>query len=97
MTIDSPPCTVWSSLQNLWKAMPGGEDGLQQVRRAAEQHLKFCCELYWHPNRSGFYFIHEHPETAASWKLPCMIRLMGTPGVMKTVIDSDVLVLFGLR
>ena len=49
--IGSPPCTVWSLLQNLSRGKPGGEERLREMRRAPEEHLKFSCELYCHQHQ----------------------------------------------
>ena len=32
---------------------------------------------------NGRYFLHEHPLSASSWKLPAMLELIATPGVRR--------------
>ena len=47
----------------------------------ALEHLKFCCRVYrWQVDR-GCYFLHEHPWSASSWKLPLMKAMREVPGV----------------
>ena len=62
-------CTWFSVLQNLNKTHMSQEDWQKAYRRAVE-HIKFVFELYDLQVRSGRYFLHEHPATATSWKLP---------------------------
>ena len=88
MIIGSPPCTAYSIQQNLRRYKPGGEEGLHKLRKDAERHLQFCCDLYAHQLRQCLYFVHEHPESAESWKAPCVARLLRSPGVMVSVIDQ---------
>ena len=54
--------------------------------RNAVQHLEFCAEIYKLQIREGRYFIHEHPLSATSWKLPCIEEIIGTDSVIKTSI-----------
>ena len=60
--IGSPPCTVYSALQNYRRSRPGGEERLARAKLAAQKHLEFCCEVYAHQVRQGLYFVHEHPS-----------------------------------
>ena len=62
-------CTWFSLLQNLNKKHMSQEDWQKAYRRAVE-HIKFVFELYDIQVRGGRYFLHEHPATATSWKLP---------------------------
>ena len=57
----------------------------QNRMRAAEEHMSFIAKIYRMQIAAGRYFIHEHPSTATSWRLPVMRKLLKTPGVMSTV------------
>ena len=65
--IGSPPCTAFS----LWnrginyKKMP-----IDEVRRRISEgrkHLNFMVSLYRKQLARGKHFLHEHPQSAASW------------------------------
>ena len=86
--IGSPPCTVYSAMQNYRRSMPGGEERLRKARLLVDRHLEFCCELYAFQIRRGFYFVHGHPHSAGSWSIPCIDRISRTPNVMSSVIDQ---------
>ena len=62
-------CTWFSLLQNLNKKHMRKEDWQRAYNKAVE-HIKFVFELYEIQVNSGRYFLHEHPATATSWKLP---------------------------
>ena len=40
------------------------------------RHINFCVKLYHRQRVRGRYYLHEHPQTATSWKLPAMQALM---------------------
>ena len=44
-------------------------------------HLRFCCRIYREQIKGGRYFVHEHPQTAASWAVPCMRKMVEMPEV----------------
>ena len=49
--------------------------------REAEDHMRFCIELYRMQLSAGRYFIHEHPEGASSWNMHETIKLLIEPNV----------------
>ena len=53
----------------------------------ARTHLEFACRMYAKQYRAGRVFLHEHPDTAQSWKEPCIQKLMGMPGVRRSKLD----------
>ena len=71
--IGSPPCTMFSILQNgnKWRHT---EKDWQRKLDEAEVHIKFCLSLYEIQRRAGRYYLHEHPRSATSWKLKSMGR-----------------------
>ena len=88
MLIGSPHCGPWSSLQNLNMTTPEGRAKVEDMRKKEKVHLKFCVELYRHQMDCGRYFLHEHPQTAVSWKERCMVELMRSPLVLKATLHQ---------
>ena len=75
LLIGSPMCKSFSKLMNWnWKKMR------PEVRHAmikeGKEHLQFCMTLYQIQAENGFYFLHEHPYSASSWKEPCVEEVM---------------------
>ncbi len=60
MLIGSPPCTMFSSLQNLAKARRDKKK-TEKLMNIAKEHIEFCIELYMIQVENGRYFLHEHP------------------------------------
>ena len=87
LLIGSPPCTYFSMLQELSKAVQKDNAEWNQRFQAnlekAKRHVKFCCSLYKLQSSSGRYFLHEHPWTARSWKLQCIEEVGNLPGAQK--------------
>ena len=85
LLIGSPPCTYFSVLQELNKAVHGDKPGWQErldiEKDKAIRHVEFCCVLYKHQIKQGRHFLHEHPWTARSWQLPCVRELLRHPSV----------------
>ena len=61
-----------------------------RVRKVVEGKvlLKFALDVYFWQLRRGRYFVHEHPATATSWKLPDVQRLSREMGVECIVNDA---------
>jgi hypothetical protein len=79
LVVGSPPCTMFSSLQNL--RADKGTAKWEERRRAAEVLLVFAVVVYDLQVRAGRHFLHEHPAGATSWTHPAIARLCSTPGV----------------
>ena len=83
MVIGSPPCTMFSMLQELnlhlhkddapWMAE------FDRKWRFAVQHIEFCAQIYRLQMNEGRHFIHEHPRDAKSWDLPVVKDLLNDP------------------
>ena len=84
--IGSPPCTAFSSLQNL-NAKKRDPRVVQQEKAAGERHMEFCMRIYRMQIDGKRFFIHEHPNTATSWKMASMVELLAAPGVDQAVVD----------
>ena len=52
------------------------------------RHLRFVIGLYGIQISNGRHFLHEHPETAASWYDPAMVALLAMPKVSSVVSDQ---------
>ena len=44
--------------------------------RIAKKQIQFCIEIYQMQMDIGKFFLHEHPDSASSWKLPEVQRMM---------------------
>ena len=86
MLIGSPPCTLFCALQNLQKGKRD-EKAFQRRLENAKRHVMFCIELYTMQLRGGRFFLHEHPESASSWRLPEIMQMVLMDGVLTTVCD----------
>ena len=91
MVVGSPPCTLFSVLQEInKKKMEGNAPWMKNFGerlKEAEQHVEFCCLLYRYQLKRGCHFLHEHPWSAKSWKLKCVEDLMRDSRV--TTVRSD--------
>ena len=52
------------------------------------KHIRFACRIYRSQLRRGKHFLHEHPESAFSWKTREIKRMLRHPGVSKTKMDQ---------
>ena len=86
LLIGSPMCTWFSRLQNLNRAKLG-EARFQYEYKRAVIHIEFCVDLHRIQMESGYCFLHEHPQTAPSWSLDCVIALLKDPRVGLIVAD----------
>jgi hypothetical protein len=92
LVVGSPPCTMFSSLQNTNKKKGTAE--WRERRRAAEVLLTFAAAVYKLQVLSGRHFLHEHPAGATSWSHPAMTWLLATPGISAVVAHQCA---FGLQ
>ena len=85
MLIGFPPCTYFSVLQKLNKAVHGNKPGWQEKfdreTKKAIKHVEFWCAFYNFQIQNGRRFFHEHPWTARSWKLRRVDDLIRHPAV----------------
>ena len=87
LLIGSPMCTAFSTWQRLNDARSTDVEATQRAFAEACRHIKFVSSLYQEQLDGGRYFLHEHPQFASSWALPCMKELARQPGV--AVIAAD--------
>ena len=76
--IGAPPCTVFSSMQNINQKHNMGQQWELKYQEGLT-HLEFAVQLYWEQISRGRFFIHEHPATASSWGLPLIQELERHP------------------
>ena len=61
---------------------------VEELRRAAVKHLHFIVGLYRLQVEAGRHFLHEHPETASSWKDSWVERLLEHPRISTVTSDQ---------
>ena len=96
VVIGSPPCTLFSRLQQLNLHVHGPEWAakFEVEKKKAAAHIVFCLKVFQLQRARGAYFLFEHPESADSWNLPELVELMQLDGVMTQVADQC---MYGLR
>ena len=77
--IGSPPCRLFSRLQ--WLSQQRDWEKYYVELEEAKEMMAFLCLIYKMQLKRGAYFIHEHPTSASSWKLDCIMELLMLPGV----------------
>ena len=88
LLIGSPMCTAFSAWQRLNRARSTDLAGMERARLQAIVHMQFVAELYAEQIQGGRYFLHEHPDGASSWELPCVMELSKMPNVQRIVGDQ---------
>ena len=56
---------------------------MQEAQDRARIHLDFSVKVYRAQMRAGRYFVHEHPQSATSWKVDSIEKLSESPMVLK--------------
>ena len=75
LVVGSPPCTMFCALQNLSRDKRNQEE-YQEKLRIAKKQMQFCMEIYQMQMDRGKFFLHEHPDSATSWKLQEVQKMM---------------------
>ena len=81
MVIGGPPCTDFANFNVNINFPRMNQTEVRRRRAKAKTLLNFAAEIYELQRAAGRHFLHEHPETADSWKEPCIRRLMARAGV----------------
>ena len=87
-TMLSPPCTMYSSMQN---ANFGKMDPTVEARRFQEAHclLDFAMHIAQHQvTHPGRFFAFEHPVRATSWQRRSVKALLEAPQVQAVTFDQ---------
>ena len=87
--IASPPCTVFSVLQEL-----GGNSVTKERWEHAVGLVRVAVEFCKMQLKENRLFVYEHPASARSWKLPEVQELAGDERVYKVELDMCA---FGMR
>jgi hypothetical protein len=89
MVIGSPPCRLFSKLQELNKFMYKDNRmwmlKFQERIEQAKRYVEFCAKVYQYQIDNNRYFLHEHPYLASSWGLSCIEKLMAREDVTRTL------------
>ena len=80
VTILSPPCTMFSILQNLNPKFMSSDAG-KRLYHVAIKVLRFCMRVAEWRLLSGRFFVFEHPSGVSSWSEACVTKLLEVPGV----------------
>ena len=86
IVIGAPPCTVFSSMQNINQKHHGTQEWQARYEEGVA-FLQFAVDVYWDQIARGKFFLHEHPATASSWDLPMIRELAEHPGVI--IVTGD--------
>lgn len=86
-TMLSPPCTMYSSMQNLNLAKM---DPDVKQKRFNEAHclLDFAMMIAQRQMQRFKFFCHEHPQKASSWQRHTVQAVAALPGVMSVTFDQ---------
>ena len=83
LLIASPPCRLFSVLQNLRKTPVPAEEYEQAVNM-----FKTVVEACKKQHSEGSFFVLEHPRGAKSWQVPEAQELMNMKGVYVITLDQ---------
>jgi len=87
MIMLSPPCTMFSQMQNLWNVKKMEENQYQARMKEARCHIDYSMQLAMLQYSASRYFAFEHPARASSWDLECIKRVATLRGVVKVPFD----------
>jgi hypothetical protein len=88
MLIMSPPCTVFSPLQELWNIHRMNEAKWKQIWEDGVALFKHAVTCAFTQINLGRLFIIEHPVNATSWKLPTTLDLLAHPDTKSVIFDQ---------
>ena len=92
MLLASPPCTMFSALQNINMRKMTAEDVKRRVDDAVT-HFAFAVLMCMRQAQSGRLFTIEHPVAASSWTLRIAGLLLRCPNARKVNFDFCMLVM----
>ena len=84
LVVGSPPCTEFSSVQNLNRRFFTEEEARRRWAEATTL-LGFALEVYQMQLDAGRHFLHEHPASASSWQVAGVQRLRQDSRVAEVV------------
>ena len=86
LLVVSPPCTMFSAIQNLNFEKMTEEHYMERMKDAV-MHFAFAVLLCLRQNAAGRYFALEQPVAASSWSLKLTSLLSRMPGVERVNFD----------
>ena len=60
---------------------------VHELKTKAEAHMNFMATIYKEQLKEGWYFLHEHPAGASSWKLDAIQKIRKSDGVVSVLGD----------
>ena len=75
LLVVSPPCTMFSTLQNLTPEKRDADEVRKQLKEAVK-HLTFAVYMCLKQVAEGRGFVFEHPVAASSWQLALVNQLL---------------------
>ena len=90
VTILSPPCTEFSSLQSLNRSIHGDKYCAEQneLKKEAVKHVQFCINIAKLQIKKHKWLVFEHPAHAGTWHEDCMKQLLGLLSVEGSIADQ---------
>ena len=86
LLVASPPCTVFSALQNLSRDKREAAE-VQAELDAGIRHLAFAVFLCLKQASEGRKFVFEHPVSASSWQLALVNKLLDVDNAERVNFD----------
>ena len=87
----SPPCTMYSALQELWILHRMDASSVEQRMTEANAMLDQCMACAQIQIRKGRRLAFEHPVGATSWRCESVVHVSKQPGVGTVVFDQCML------
>ena len=84
----SPPCTMYSPLQQLFNLKKMSESQKRARFQEADNLLDFGMHLCRIQSAAGRYFLFEHPARASSWERPSVKQALELPGTFLIAFDQ---------
>lgn len=86
--IGSPPCRACSILNNNLNFQKMKPEDVRQMQEEGVRHLHFVLSLYKMQLDGHRHLLHEHPETATSWRDPWAVNILKHPRVLNVRSDQ---------
>ena len=91
MLILSPPCTVFSSLMQMWNYKKMDPEKVASQWKTGMVFLEHAMRAAEVQMARGLHFAFEHPAGATSWQQSCVQRVAERPGVLEVAFDQCML------
>ena len=88
LLVTSPPCTMYSRLQQLWNVKNMSPEEYNRRKAIADEYLQFSHTCNKVQHNAGRSFAHEHPAGASSWKEDSTQAVLNLPGMYNALFDQ---------